>query len=211
MRYLGSEFQANYAPWYIGEQDEPDVATLSDGKFVVVYTFDNDPDPHQGPRIRAQLFNADGTVASQQTVAEDVGSASTFGYPVYSPSVAAAGGWSTIVYVDRGTAHATIRGTAFNNNGGASYPYHGILLADGSAAGLDCYQPDVAMFQEPLFGLMPLVVYEQAGLLTSGPAQGQPFHRIVVQGYTNLDMVPAATFSLIEADFNLDFGSPAIA
>src|SRR5262245_55539967 len=114
MRYLGPEFQANYSGWSPGDQYEPDVATLSDGKFVVVYTHDQDPDPHNGPKIRAQLFNADGTAASQQTVVEDVGSASVFGYPVDSPSVAAAGGWSTIVYVDRGVGHAVIRGTAFN-------------------------------------------------------------------------------------------------
>jgi Ca2+-binding RTX toxin-like protein len=211
MRYLGPEFQANYSPWAQGEQYEPDVATLSDGKFVVVYSYGGDAGLHQGPAIRAQLFNADGTVASQQTVAEDIGTASTFGELVNSPSVAAGDGWSTIVYVDHGTSHWTIRGTAFNNSGQASYPYHGILLADGSSSDLDSFQPDVAMMQNPLHGLMPVVVYEQAGVLPSGPFAGQPFHRIMVEGYTNLDMTPTAVGNLIEADFSLDYGYPAIA
>jgi len=131
---VGAEFQVNQAPGQNFSQSEPDVAPLSDGRFLVVF--------EDTGGIGGQFVNANGTLSGASLVAPNVpGAIADFGD---DPAVSQrAGGAAVVVWTNSGAIELAVINTA-----GVNITSGGKLIVQAAAIANTHLIPDVATLSD---------------------------------------------------------------
>ena len=111
---IGDEFLVNTA--IENSQDEPSVAGLAGGGFVVAWTDYSQTSGDTSVRaVRGQIFDASGTVVGDEFLVNTTTEGSQ-----YTPSVSALdGGGFVVTWTDGSSGYAAVRGQSFDANGTA--------------------------------------------------------------------------------------------